>query len=117
MYQWTAARRGAWSAEKRAAMVAMYEARIRAREASDPLHCFRVLRQWADPDVVRAIPTLRLESGKAKGISDHHEMLRRCFVLRAWCAWRMRWHDEAKEALREAGEQRRLARAARREGR
>lgn len=121
------ARRGSsgWSSAKRAKALATFQARIAAREAADPLHPYKQLYNAACHVLVREHGTIRMVEGRVVGLSDHHEMMRRCFLLRAWCATKIAASDPSRESWREiarldlerAAEQRRLARAARAEGR
>ena len=111
----TAVARRGWSATKRAKVLAGFQARIAAREAADPLHPYKQLYTWAS----------NASTPSATRLSEHHEMMRRRFVLRAWCATQIAatdpsrdsWREVARLDLERAAEERRLARAARKEGR
>ncbi len=70
-----------WSSAQRAEVVARFHARIAAREAADPVHPYKLLFSWADPSCIRAINTMRMVNGRVVGLAEHHELMRRCFVL------------------------------------
>lgn len=101
----------------REARLAYFHNRIAAAQAADPLYLFKLAFAWADPDLIRRASAVAFAHGQVVGLSDYHERLRRCYVLRAWLAHRLEWRDQCRAALVAAGTQRRLAAAARREGR
>lgn len=101
----------------RAKRIAYFESRIAARRAADPLTQYADLFRLADPEAVKQVRLTRILEGRVVGLSTHHEYLRRCFTLRAWCAAKLGWRNEIKVALFESAVHKRLARAARAEGR
>ena len=101
----------------RAARLAYFAKRVRATEDADPVHALKVLFRMANPSYAQAIDTTRIENGRVRGHTEHHELMRRCFVLRAWCAQKIGWRNELRVALFAAGVHRRLARSAREAGR
>jgi hypothetical protein len=101
----------------RSARLAYFEQRARAREAADPDHWFKVLYAWAEPANVASINTTRMVNGRVLGLSEHHELMRRCYALRAWCAQKLGNRNELRVSLFKAGIERRLAHKARLEGR
>lgn len=118
-------RASGWSAQKRAKTLAAFQSRIAAREAADPTYPYKQLYTWASFALGDERTTIRMVAGRVVGLSDHHEMKRRIFVLRAWCAVKIAASDPSRESWREiarldlerAAWHRHLARAARKEGR
>lgn len=109
------------TATERAAQLAHFEARIAARNAADPAFPYKELFRLANPANVGA--EHRIVNGRFVGLVEHHENLRRCFALRAWCAVRIAhiegirrtlrvggWHYEARSALTAARMHGRIAR-------
>ena len=101
----------------RAGRLAYFKAREDARNAADPDYALKLAYAWADPDLLRRFSTSHFVNGRYVGLSDYHERLRRCYVLRAWLSVRLGWYRLVRENLFHAGVQRRLARGARKEGR
>lgn len=103
----------------RAGRLAYFQRRIDAAVAADPLYAIKLLYAWSDPDLAKRARRQEIIAGKVVGLSEHHELLRRCFVLRAWCARRLgaNWRRVLRADLYQAGVHRRLAQSARLEGR
>lgn len=101
----------------RAGRLAYFRNRIEAAQAADPSYPYKLLFAWADPDLIRRDSATRFANGQVVGLSDYHERMRRCHVLRAWCAQRLGWHEQVRCNLYSAGVSKRLATSAREEGR
>lgn len=73
----TAFRRPAMSAPERAKLIAYYDERQATARAADPTTSYRELFKLAT--------SVALIVGSSNRV-EHHEILRRCFVLKAWAA-------------------------------